>query len=50
MFDELVNQVIQFYDEEMVVQIIGDINARSRHLGDVVYFDKNVIDLEENCI
>ena len=50
MFDEIENQVIKCYEEEMAVCIIGDINARSRDLHAVLYFDKNVIDLEEDFI
>ena len=52
MFDEIENQVVKYYEEEMAVCIIGVINARSRGLNAVLYFDKNVIDLhvEEDFI
>ena len=52
MFDVIENCVVQFYEEEVALCIIdlGDINARSRDLSDVLYFDKNMIDLEEHFI
>ena len=50
MFDEIESDLIQLYRENTSVCIMGDFNARTGTQSDVIYFDEDIIDLNNDFI
>ena len=50
LFEVLENQIIDLSKDDIPICILGDFNARSKELSDVISFDENIVDQEEEIV